>query len=231
MKTLIYTRVSHKEQEKEGLSLEYQLERCLAYCDYRGMEVGEVITDGGVSGFKTDKRAGWVRIMELVKSGRIDSVVVYSLSRLGRNTEAILGMIRLMREQGVKFHSITENLDSDSATGKFFIAMIAANDQFFRDLTSERIKGVLDMKRSKGEALGSIAYGFQREGKMLVENEYEMGAVAIVIELREQGKSMAAISAELERLDYKPRTGDKFHPQTISNILTNNKKGIYKLTV
>ena len=228
MKALIYIRVSHEEQ-KEGLSLDNQLERCLKFCDFKGLEVVDIIRDEGVSGYKTEKRKGFKEMLGAIRGRKCDAIVVHSLSRFCRNTIGTLTTIEEMTKNDIAFYSLTENIDTSSAAGKMFLTMVSAFAEFERNVTSERIKSVFEGKRERKEALGSIPYGFRKEGKNLVVDERESEVVEIVIRAREAGKSFAGISAELEQKGYKPRTGIRFHSQMISNILLNSKKGIYKI--
>ena len=66
MKCVIYTRVSSDAQVEKGVSLDAQLEKCRIYCQFKDMEVVDVITDEGVSAWKTDKRPGFVQMMKMV---------------------------------------------------------------------------------------------------------------------------------------------------------------------
>lgn len=223
MRAYVYTRVSTEEQAKGGLSLENQLDRCRKYCESKGLEVIGTICDEGVSGFKTTTRKGWVKMMGVVERGECDAIVVYSLSRFARNTAATIMAIEAMNKVGVQFHSITESIDTTSATGKLFLTMIAAFAEFERSLTGERIKSVLSMKKDKGEAMGSVTYGYRREGKMLVEDAGEQEVIGHVVGLRDCEFTFQDIADELDTLGYKTRSGKKWHPQQIKNIVENQK--------
>lgn len=223
MRAIIYLRVSKESKyATNGQSLGNQLERCKMYCELKGLEVVDVIEDDGVSGFKTDNRKGYVEVMEYVENKETDAIVVYSLSRFMRNTRATLEAIELMAENNVQFHSLTESIDTSSAAGKLFLTMIAGFAEFERNITGERTKSVLDAKRSRGEALGSIPYGFKREGKMLVEDEYEGYVVKSILKWADEGKGLSEIVSLCEQHELRSRSG-KWHRQTISNIIESNK--------
>lgn len=221
MKTIIYTRVSSGDQAENGLSLGNQLERCKMYCGSKGMTDIEVITDEGVSGYKTDKRPGWVKMMSMIGAGEVGFVVTYSLSRFARNTVAVLSAIEKMNKNGVQFHSLTESIDTGSAAGKLFLSMVAAFSEFERNVTGERTKAVLDMKKKRGEALGSIPYGFRKEGKMLVVEPKEQEAIIHILGLSAELFPLRAISTQLADIGIFNRQGKPFHPQQISDIIKN----------
>jgi|JI10StandDraft_1071094.scaffolds.fasta_scaffold95715_5 site-specific DNA recombinase len=221
MRVVIYTRVSSGEQAQDGVSLENQLMKCRIYCQYKDMEIIEEITDEGVSGKKTDKRPGFVRIMDLVKNRECDAVVVYSLSRFCRNTAGTITAIEQMNKKDVAFHSLTENIDTTTAVGKLFLSMIAAFSEFECNITGERTKSALDYKKSKGEALGSVPYGFKRSGKMLVRDEAEQEIITLIMGLHFNDYSYGEICTELQSRGLTPR-GQAWHRQSISNIIKNN---------
>src|SRR4030067_465266 len=84
MKTAaIYCRVSTEDQEKEGTSLQTQLEACLKYCQDKGYDVAYRFSEA-YSG-RTLERLKLNDLRELVRTDQIDVVVVYCLDRLSRN--------------------------------------------------------------------------------------------------------------------------------------------------
>ena len=179
-KAVIYTRVSSLQQAQEGISLENQFHLLKAYCEFNQFNVVECISDEGISGFKNN-RPGFVRIMQMVEDREIGVVVVHALARFARNTELTLRSIDTMIKNGVEFHSITEKIDTGSAMGKFFITVMAALAELERNQVGERTKSVLDRKRENGEALGSIPYGYRKEDKMLVEDEYKQYVIKAIL--------------------------------------------------
>ncbi|MCX6658789.1 MAG: recombinase family protein, partial [Candidatus Bathyarchaeota archaeon] len=93
MKSAIYCRVSTEGQEQDGTSLQTQLEACRKYCQARQYEVGHEISEAW-SGLSLE-RPKLTELREMVRSEKIDTVVVYSLDRLSR--DPVHGVI-LMQE-------------------------------------------------------------------------------------------------------------------------------------
>ena len=92
---VLYLRVSTQEQAREGISLAAQEAKLRAYCDLRGLQIVEVVTDAGVSGGKPMySRAGGQRILDLVKRGAVTHVIAYKLDRL------VSGLCRLPHSHG-----------------------------------------------------------------------------------------------------------------------------------
>ena len=90
MKAVGYVRVSTQKQSEEGISIEAQESKIRAYCELKGIEISEVIIDAGISG-KGVNRAGYQKVLELCEQGKIDAIVVYSLSRFSRSTRDSFG--------------------------------------------------------------------------------------------------------------------------------------------
>lgn len=219
-KAVIYTRVSSLQQAQEGISLENQFHLLKAYCEFNQFDVVECISDEGISGFKNN-RPGFVRIMQMVENREIEVVIVHALARFARNTELTLRSIDTMIKNGVEFHSITEKIDTGSAMGKFFITVMAALAELERNQVGERTKSVLDRKRENGEALGSIPYGYRKEDKMLVEDEYEQYVIKAILKWHDEGKGYGEIQRLCECNELRSRSG-KWHRQTIKNIVEAN---------
>ena len=83
-----------------------------------------------------------------------DQLVVYSLSRLGRSLRDTLDRIEQLREMGVGFKSVTESIDSETASGRAFLGMILVMNQLERELLGERTRDALAQRRRAGVRLG-----------------------------------------------------------------------------
>ena len=103
------------------------------------------------TGTKKD-RAGLQQLLDTVREG--DTVIVESISRLGRNTLDILSIIEELDKMGVTFISLKENMDTTSPTGKAMLGMVAVIAQLERDLIAQRTKEGLESAKKRGVKLG-----------------------------------------------------------------------------
>jgi DNA invertase Pin-like site-specific DNA recombinase len=193
LKAAGYIRVSTEDQAKEGVSLDNQEAKIKAYASLNDLNLVEVIRDGGASGKSLD-RAGMVKLLGMVEKGSIEAVIVYKLDRLSRKTIDTLNLIEKLEDQGIAFHSISEKVDTKSATGKFFLTIISAIAQMERDLIAERTKDALSHKKDKGEWCGRIPFGFKVEDNHLVEDPEQIKVIQKAKRLRRSGKSMRDIA-------------------------------------
>jgi len=137
MQAVIYCRVSTKEQVS-NFSLPTQRKVCEEYCKREGIEVSKVFIEEGESAKTTDRPM----LQELLlycreNKKRLQYVVVYSMSRFGRNTYDHTITATLLKKLGIQLRSATEPI-SDTAVGKLTEGMLAAFAQFDNDVRSER---------------------------------------------------------------------------------------------
>lgn len=198
--TIIYIRVSTQRQVEHGKSIENQLKRLRDYCSFNNFENIIEISDEGISG-KNQNRVGFKKMMNLIKNHQVDNVVVYSLSRFGRNTIDTIQTIELFNKLNVSLHSLTENLDTSSSIGRFFISILSSLSQLEREQIGERTKSVLQMKKQKGERVGQINFGYKLgENNKLVICEDEQETLSIIKKLKRNGFTFQRVSDELSRL-------------------------------
>ncbi len=195
-KAVGYIRVSTKDQVKEGISLDAQKAKIEAYAAINDLELLEIIRDEGASG-KDLEREGMAKLLDLVGSGKVEAVIVYKLDRLSRRTLDTLSLIESLESKGIAFHSISEKVDTKSATGKFFLTIISAVAQMERDMIAERTKDALAHKKKKGEWSGRIPFGFRIKDNRLVEDLEQIKVIQKAKRLRRSGKSLREISRAL----------------------------------
>ncbi|MBF0467249.1 MAG: recombinase family protein, partial [Nitrospirae bacterium] len=120
----------------------------------------------------------------------------------------------------IALHSLSENLDTSTPTGRFMLKVMGAMNELEREQIGERTKSALQYKISRNERAGQIPYGWtlSEDGKTLIENQREQEAIKRVVALKEKGYTLRAICIELTKEGYKP-AGKTWHPQSISNIL------------
>src|ERR1700688_2244349 len=161
MLTIGYVRVSTDRQAEQGVSLEAQEAKIRAMGTVQGADLLEVIVDGGESA-KSLNRPGLQRLLALVNAGKIDAVIVAKLDRLTRSVKDLCGLLELFEKRKVALISVAEALDTGSAAGRLVITHSwGAVSQWEREAIGERIRDALRHKRSQGQRVGNIAFGFR----------------------------------------------------------------------
>ena len=168
----IYIRVSTDKQVQEGDSIAAQRDALMKYIsDHNYILVGEYLDDG-ISGTKND-RAEFQRMMEDVKSGLIDLILITKLDRIHRSLRNFLNMQDTLDKYGVNWLAIWEPIyDSSTPQGRMIINTMMNLAQFEAEQTGQRIRQVFQYKREKGEVCsGNTPYGLKIENKHFVTDE------------------------------------------------------------
>lgn len=219
MKAVGYIRVSTAEQAEEGISLEAQEGRIKAWCALHGHELASVHRDV-LSGGRADNRpALQACLTQTCKSKAV--LVVYSLSRLARSTKDAILISERLNKAGADLASLSENIDTTSAAGKMMFRMLAVLAEFERDQIRERTSAALQHKKSRGERVGTLPYGYRMacDGVRLEEDPAEQEVVRLVQCLRERGMTLSAINQELGRRGIRNRNGNtNWRLNTLSTI-------------
>ena len=215
-----YVRVSTDGQAEDGVSLEAQQERIQAWCLVNGYQLADLYVDAGLSGKRADNRPALNKALEDVcKRGGV--LVVYSLARLARSTKDTLAIADRLERAGCDLASLSEKIDTTSAAGKMVFCMLAVLAEFERDLVSERTTCAMQYKRSQGERVGKIPYGFDlaEDGVNLVKNPSEQRALDLIQSLHKDGYSLRQIADQLNKRGVASKGGQPWKHSTVQRIV------------
>lgn len=223
MKAIAYLRVSTLGQVEDGVSMDAQEAKVKAWAELNGADGVQIFSDEGISGKRADNRPGLQQALEAVGKG--DALVCYSLSRLSRSTRDTLAISEALLRKGADLVSLSEKIDTTSASGKMVFRLLAVLAEFERDQVSDRTKFALQYKRTNGEKTGGdVPFGYRARNGHLYKDAAEQKAVAFIHKLKGQGKSLRAICRALESAGIPRKHGVKaWHPQTVANIISREK--------
>lgn len=200
MQVIGYVRVSTEEQATGSHSLAAQKAKLEAYAALYDLELVEVIEDAGASA-KTLNRPGLTKALAMLKSGQAQGLVIAKLDRLTRSVGDWQRLIdgHFGEKAGRQLFSVGDSIDTRTAAGRLVLNVLLSVAQWEREAISERTKDALQHKRSKGQRVGQLPFGFDlaADGVNLVANVTEQTAIALMRELRQSGLSYRAIAAEL----------------------------------
>lgn len=219
LKAFGYCRVSTDEQVREGISLDLQQEKIEAYAVSRDLALIETIRDEGHSG-KSLERPGLERLLKLVEGSDAEAVIVWKLDRLTRSTGDLLHLIEdVFKRSNTRFLSINEQIDTESAMGKFFLTIMGAMAQMEREVIAERTSAALQFKKEQGQKLGLVPYGFKRVNGEDVPDEIEM---KVIRKMKRWKKKMSyeKVAEKLNEEGVSPRRKDaRWHGSSVHHIL------------
>jgi DNA invertase Pin-like site-specific DNA recombinase len=227
MKAIGYIRCSTHEQADSGLGLDAQAQRIRAYCGMKGLDLIEIVTDAGVSGGKPlAARNGGQRLLATLKQRKASAVVMMKLDRGFRNATDCLTTVEQWERKGVALHVIDlggNAIDTTSAAGRFMLVVLAGAAEMERNLTRERTRSAMAVKRANGQRIGTVPYGFDLadDGATLVPNESEQAVIADVKAMRARGMKLQQIAADLTAREVPTKTGKsaRWTHQAVARIL------------
>ena len=221
-KVIGYCRVSTTIQMEKDNSIKNQKKQILDYCKRFDYELVDVYVDEGISGLKHN-RDGLNELLNIVKKGNIDGVVVYSLSRLGRKLTDVIGWIELLSKKNIDFISIKENFNVNEIYGKLMLNILGSLNEFEVNVLGERIKDVKQYKKSKNEVYcGDILFGMYKRNGKLVKNNYELKTLKLIKNLREkQSLSYNKISEYLNDKGILSKNKCKWYSNSVSSVYNN----------
>jgi len=162
----IYARQSL--DKKDSISIETQIQLCRKELG-PGAEDARLYIDRGYSG-KDTRRPCFQAMMEDVRQGEIQKVVVYRLDRLSRSLLDFGSMMELFRQHRVEFASTQERFDTDSAIGKAMLSIVMVFAQLERETIQQRVKDNYHARHARGAYDTRAPFGYEkcrlkREGK------------------------------------------------------------------
>lgn len=221
MPAIGYVRVSTDRQADQGASLEAQAARIQAMAIVQNAELVDVVVDGGESA-KSMNRPGLRRVLALVESGNVDTVIVAKLDRLTRNVKDLCELLELFERKGVALVSVAESLDTGSAAGRLVITIMGAVSQWEREAIGERTREVLRYKRDCGERVGNIHYGFRLapDCKHVEPNPEEQAVLTTIRQLRTRHRSLREIAAALNDSGSRTRRGSAWRHEYVKSLIS-----------
>ena len=184
IKVYTYKRVSTAMQI-DGYSLDAQRSRMKAYADFNDYEIVGEYEDAGKSGKSIEGRMQFRQMMEDVKSGKdnISYVLVFKLSRFGRNAADVLSTLQVMQDFGVNLICVEDGIDSSKDAGKLMISVLSAVAEIEREnIRVQTMEGRIQKAREGKWNGGFAPYGYQLVNGKLEINEEEAVAIRTIYE-------------------------------------------------
>ena len=183
-KVYIYPRVSTAMQI-DGYSLEAQRTRMRAFAEFNDYEVAGEYEDAGKSGKSIEGRNEFNRMMEDIKIGKDDVsfVLVFKLSRFGRNAADVLSTLQTMQDFGVNLICVEDGIDSSKDAGKLMISVLSAVAEIEREnIRVQTMEGRIQKARDGKWNGGFPPYGYSLKDGVLEINEEEALAIRTIFE-------------------------------------------------
>lgn len=184
IKVYLYTRVSTTMQI-DGYSLDAQKTKMKAFCDYNEYEIAGEYEDAGKSGKSIEGRVSFNQMMEDIKSGKdgVSYVLVFKLSRFGRNAADVLATLQVMQDFGVNLICVEDGIDSSKDAGKLMISVLSAVAEIEREnIRVQTMEGRMQKAREGKWNGGFAPYGYSLIDGKLEVNEEEAVAIRMIFD-------------------------------------------------
>lgn len=228
-KCYIYTRVSTAVQV-EGFSLDAQKDRLIKYAKDNGMTVVGEYSDEGKSGKNVEGRPEFNRMIFDIENGKdnVDYVIVFKLSRFGRNAADVLYYLQRMQDYGTELNCVEDGIDSSKEAGKLMISVLSAVAEIERENILVQTMEGRKQKAREGKWNGGFApYGYSLHDGKLVIAEDEAEVIRVIFDKyihTTMGVNKIADYLNLQGFKKKKRqnnTLDSFTSNFIKGVLDN----------
>src|SRR5258705_596138 len=200
----IYTRVSTDQGLEESFnSLDARLDDLQAYIRSQAHAgwtlVRSKYDDGGFSGGNTDRPA-LQRLLEDLRAGKVDIIVVYKVDRLTRSLADFAKLVELFDQHGVSFVSVTQQFNTTTSMGRLTLNVLLSFAQFEREVTSERIRDKIAASKRKGLWVGGMApLGYDTKDRKITVNDAEAERVRTIFRSYLRLGSLSLLMADLRQ--------------------------------
>ncbi len=201
----IYTRVSTTMQV-DGYSLDAQKEKLKRYAEFQNMEIVNEYSDEGKSGKSVEGRPEFQRMLDNIENGtdEVQFVLVFKLSRFGRNAADVLNSLQRMQDFGVNLICVEDGIDSSKDSGKLMISVLSAVAEIEREnIPVQTMEGRKQKAREgKWNKSGKSVEGRPEFQRMLdnIENGTDEVQFVLVFKLSRFGRNAADVLNSLQRM-------------------------------
>lgn len=216
----IYARIS-TDHDNQKTSTENQISLMEEWAkSQKDVEIYDIYIDEGITGTKIDKRYSFQRMLKDAKTGKINLIIVKSITRFARNQMDSIRLARELKEQSVRIYFYQEQIDTFNDVKMLgLFAWLAENES---RATSERRKlGGREAQKKGKFVTNRPPLGYKSVNGKLVINEDEAKIVRRIFDLYLEGYGFSKIAAILNEEGYRSRRGYPFRTDKIKYILNN----------
>lgn len=215
----IYARIS-SDPDGTRLGVDRQVQDCRALADGRGWPVVKTFIDDDVSAYDGRPRPEYRRLLDAIKDGGIDAVVVWHLDRLHRHPKELEAFFETCDSAGVRdLASVSGDVDLSTDDGRFLARILGAVSRKESDDKSRRIRRKHEELAATGKLSGggTRPFGYEQDRKTVVPSE-----AAVIREVADRvlsGDSLRSIARDLDSRGVATITGTEWSPTTLRNLV------------
>lgn len=221
LRAAVYARTSSKSQ-RQGYSLDAQVDRCIDRCRSLGWKIVFLFRDSAESGKDTD-RPMFQKMIGAAKKKMFDVIVFWKLDRFSRSLIHAVQLDSDLRKHDIYLYSVTEQIDTTSATGRFNFRNLASAAEFERDMIRQRSQmGLKQLAAEQKWPNGSAPLGYELDAdNRLSVVESEQNLVIEIFQMYVEERSMPEVARNLNERGITSQDGGEWTPRAIGDILRN----------
>lgn len=191
-------------------------------------EETHILTEEGKSGYSNiEKRDQYNLMLEEIQSGSVETVIIYSLSRLNRNLKETLDFVEICDKNNTRLISVYERYDSTVPASKMILYVFSGLAEQQSDESSVRIRESLKHKKRQGKRYSkSIPVGYKLEGEDLVKDDEELKVIQRIKNLYTRGHSYRQIAERFNNEGITTKTGKEWKWNLVRHYSINHQTDI-----
>lgn len=181
--------------------------------------------DTGITGTKAEIRDGLQNLLTACRIGKVEHILVKSISRFSRNTTDCLSIVRELLNIGVTIYFEKENIDTGEMESELILSILSSMAEEESASISKNEKWSIQRRMAAGTfKIGYVPYGYQRDenGDMVIEPA-EAGVVRFIFRTLLAGNSTDTIASALQHQGIPTRKGGNWSGSTVRDIIVNEK--------
>ena len=191
----LYARVS-----TDGQSVDNQLRDLREVAERHGWHMVGEFTDRGISGAKgRDQRPAFRRLWDAVTRREIDMVAAWSVDRLGRSLQDLVGFLAELHAKDVDLFLHRQGLDTSTPAGRAMYQMLGVFSEFERAMIQDRVRAGLRKARAEGKTLGRPKVDAKTEAAIRAKLKAGVGMTRAARELGVGVSTVVRVKAESEQ--------------------------------
>ncbi len=214
----------------DGYSLDAQKDKLKRYAEFQNMVIAGEYSDKGKSGKNIDGRPQFQQMLKDIEAmkDKVEYVLVFKLSRFGRNAADVLNSLQRMQDYGVNLICVEDGIDSSKDSGKLMISVLSAVAEIERENILVQTMEGRRQKAREGRWNGGFApYGYMLENGELKIADDEVEVIQIIYDkFVHTNMGATAIAAYLNDHGYKKKlrqnnTSELFSAHFVKMVLDN----------
>mgnify|MGYP003652649341 FL=1 len=215
---------------KQANGIDAQTNEIKRYCEYKNIQLDKSFVDFGISG-KNFNREQFQEMIELVKQGLVDEIIITELARWGRNMLEALQNINILKKHKCNLVVLKENIDLNSASGNLLTNILFSLAEWERQECKIRTAKVLQDLKANNKQYTKSVYGYDMVNGDMIENPTEIRMLKKVAKLKSNGKSYQEITDFLNRNGYVRKNKTIWNRNSIIKLIKTRIKNDNSISI